>query len=132
MSESYADIFVVGNGRYIVKNLNNYFKIIDDDYNNIFEKEYAAVNTRLIEQNLYLTLDSTENIKFNDYGFAYMNWKLLNENGDVILENIEQIYDQVFELPKTNKRYELNYYEFQDNLKELEYNFVGDKFYLDY
>lgn len=132
LSEAYGDIFVLGDGRYIVKSSDNYYKVIDDEYNNIYEKEYAVINPRLVSQNLFLVLDSTENIKFNDYGLAIMNWSLMNYNGEIICDGIEQIYDQVYELPENNKEDELNYYEFENNLKELNYSFVGDKFYLDY
>ena len=40
---------------------------------------------------VYLTLDSTQNIQTNDYNFTEMNWKLIGYEGNVILENIEQI-----------------------------------------
>ncbi len=132
LSNYYKDIYVIDNGRYIVKTEEDSFQIIDDTYNNVFDREYAAINTRLVSQGLYLTLDSTNNIKFNDYKYSTMNWNLINSNGEVLLDGIEEVYDLVYELPETNKQYELNYSEFENNLKDLNYHFVGDKFYLNY
>ena len=71
-------------------------------------------------------------IKFNDYNCAILNWNLVNENGEVIFDGIEQIYDLVYELPKDHREKEINYNEFENNLKDLQYSFVGDKFYLNY
>lgn len=132
LSDVYGDIFVIGDGRYVVRTEENFFQIIDNEYNNILEREYASINTRLATENLFLVLDTTENIKFNDYNFAILNWNLINSNGDIIFENIEQVYDQFYELPKDKKKNEENYFEFEKNLKDLKYDFVGDKFYKEY
>lgn len=132
ISETYKDIFVCGDGRYIVRDEEDFIGVIDDQYNSIFDKKYAVINTRLISKDLYLVLDSTENIKFNDYGFAKFNWKIINYNGDIILDGIEQIYDEIYELPTDNKNNDENYKKFEEQLKDLKYKFVGDKFYLNY
>ena len=94
LSDVYKDIFVCGDGRYIVKDKDGFFKIINDEYALAFENRFAAVNPRLVKSGLYLTLDSTQNVQTNDYNYAEMNWKLIGYDGNVILENIEQIYDQ--------------------------------------
>ena len=132
LSEAYKDIYVCNDGRYIVKDSDNFFRIIDDQYNTVFEKKYAVINPRLISQGLYLVLDSTENIKFNEYEFAKLNWSILNYNGEVILDGIEQIYDEIYEFPTEEKKEEDNYSIFENELKDLDYKFVGDKFYLEY
>ena len=132
LSESYKDIFVCNDGRYIVQDEENAFKIIDDSYNSVFEQKYAAINPRLISQGLYLVMESSKGIKENDYGFAMPTWKLLNYNGETILEGIEQIYDLVYKIPDDNKEDEVNYMIFENKLRELEYKFVGDKFYIEY
>lgn len=133
LSEEYKDIYVMNNGKYIVRKNDGFFKIIDDEYNKVIEKEYVAINPRLISSGLYLTTDSLENIKFNDYGYANtINWNLMNENGDTILDGIEQIYDVFYKIPTSKTIEEENYLEFTENVKELDYNFVGDKFYKNY
>lgn len=134
VSETYKDIFVCGDGRYIVKDMEGFITVIDDLYNSIFDKKYAVMNTRLISEDLYLVLDSTENIKFNDYGFADFNWSILNYNGEVIYDGIEQIYNEFHEIETNDKKEkeDENYEKFEEELKDLDYKFVGDKFYLNY
>lgn len=133
LSEEYKDIYVCNDGRYIVRTKQDSAKIINNEYEKVFDAEYQALNPRFITQNLYLALDSTENIEFNDYGFPVnLSWKLVNYNGEVIFDGIEQIYDIVYELPNTSNKKEEIYSEFINNLKELNYKFVGDRFYLDY
>lgn len=130
LSDVYKDIFVCGDGRYIVKNKDGFFKIINDEYAQAFENRFAAVNPRLVKAGLYLTLDSTQNIQTNDYNFTEMNWKLIGYEGNVILENIEQIYDQYYTVE--NVRNKEMYGKFEEDLKDLKYEFVGDKFYTEY
>ncbi len=131
LSESYKDIYVCNNDKYIVRNSDNFLKIIDNEYNKVFEKEFATINPRLIAINLYLTSDTLENIEFNDYGFANtINWSIINENEETILDGIEQIYDLYFKLPTDKSIKEDNYLQFVENVKKLNYNFVGDKFYM--
>ena len=80
---------------------------------------------------MYLTSDTLENIEFNDYGFANtINWSIINENEETILDGIEQIYDLYFKLPTDKSIKEDNYLQFVENVKKLNYNFVGDKFYM--
>lgn len=130
LSDVYKDIFVCGDGRYIVKDKDGFFKIINDEYALAFENRFAAVNPRLVKSGLYLTLDSTQNVQTNDYNYAEMNWKLIGYDGNVILENIEQIYDQHYLIE--NVRNKEIYAKFEEVLKDLKYEFVGDKFYKEY
>lgn len=132
ISEAYKDIFVCGNGRYIVRNNDDSFKIIDEEYNNVFDKNYSVINPRLSSQDLYLVLDSTENIKSNDYDYAEFNWNIVNYNGEIILDGVQQIYDQFYEMKNNKKNDENSEESFEENLKKLNYKFVGDKFYLEY
>lgn len=129
LSEIYKDIYVCQDGRFIVKDESGYFKVIDNEYNHLFDKKYAVIDTRLVPEKLYLVLDTTSNIKFNDYGYAIMNWKLMNYDGEIILDGIEAVYDQILKLPDEKEIAEENYWIFENNLKDLKYEFVGDKFY---
>ena len=62
-----------------------------------------------------------------------MKLKLLNENGEVILDNIEQIYGNYYTISNDkSKAFVDRYNEFLSQIKKIEYNFVGDKFYLKY
>lgn len=133
LSEEYKDIYVCKDGRYIVRTQRDTAKIINDEYEKVFDVEYQVMNPRFISQNMYLTLDTTENIEFNDYGFpTNLNWKLVNYDGEVVFDGIQQIYDVLYELPDESNKKEENYSKFVNNLKELDYKFVGDRFYLEY
>lgn len=62
-----------------------------------------------------------------------MNFSLLNYNGEVILDNIEQIYGNFYKI-STDKsmNYATRYTNFLDEIKDIEYDFVGDNFYSEY
>ena len=62
-----------------------------------------------------------------------MNWKLVNRNGETMLDGIEQIYGNYYQI-STDKStaYVTRYEEFLKKLKEIEFHFVGDKFYRKY
>ena len=62
-----------------------------------------------------------------------MNLSLINSNGETIMENIEQIYGNFYKISnEKNKSYATRYTEFLENVKSIEYNFVGDNFYKEY
>ncbi len=134
ISEEYKDIFICASDRYIVRNNNDdgFFKIINDNYENVYDKEFAAISPILVSQNLYLVTNDTSSLKINDYGYVVTNWNLMNSDGEVILEGIEQIYNQYYknsaENTKNNKKHE----ELEEKIKALNYRFVGDQFYVDY
>ena len=129
LSEKYKDIYICNSQKYIVQTNENKYKVINQDFNKIFETEYDVINPRLISQNLYLVMDTSERLSSNDYHYATMKWNLINENGNVLLDNIEQIYDQYYELKSNNDQ---DYQTFLDKLQDIEYHFVGDQFYTSY
>ena len=131
LSDIYKDIFVCNDGRYIVQDEDTAFRIIDDSYNSVFEQKYAAINPRFISQGLYLVMESSQGIKSNDHNIAMPSWKLMNYDGTIIFEGIEQIYDLIYKIPTENEE-EINYLLFENDLKALNYQFVGDKFYSEY
>ncbi len=132
ISETYKDIYVCGDGRYIVRSNDGTFKIIDDEYNNVFDKNYFVINPRLVSQKLYLVLNAIEDVKSNDYNYAEFKWSIVNYDGEIILDGIEQIYDEFYEYTNDKKNNQQEDTSFEENLKKLNYKFVGDKFYLEY
>lgn len=132
ISNKYKDFFICNDDRYIVQGENGLYYVMDKEYNNIFSKEYEVLNPRFSNIGLYLTLDSTENIEFTKYGYAKLKWNLLNHDGEVICDNIEQIYDLLYKLPDDSNSEKENYSKFVKNIKKLNYKFVGDKFYKTY
>lgn len=134
ISEEYKDIFICSPDRYIVRNNNEdgFFKIINDNYENVYNKEFAAISPILATQNLYLVANTTNDLKINDYGYAIMNWSLMNSNGEIIADGIQQVYNQYYEYPEDNTKNDKVYQEFEEKVKALNYRFVGDQFYSDY
>ena len=74
------------------------------------------------------------NIKIYGAGLKFMLCNAVKRlyNGEVILDSIEQIYDQFYEFSNNKKLDNQNEMSFEENLKRLNYKFVGDKFYLEY
>ncbi len=132
ISDKYKDIFICSNNRFIVQNENGLYYIMDSEFRNVFEKEYEVLNPRLSNNELYLTLDKVSNIEFTKFDYAKLNWNLLNSDGQVICDNIEQIYDLYYKMPDESNNEKENYSKFIENLKKLNYQFVGDKFYKTY
>lgn len=132
VSEEYKDIYVCAKQeRFIVRSKDDSFKIIDKDFNDVFERKYSSINPRLIDTYVYLTLDTTSDIDFNEYGYAdNMSWDLINYDGDVLIEDVQQVYDLYYKLPSKGSKDD-KYTIFINDLIDLEYSFVGDKFYLD-
>ena len=79
---------------------------------------------------MYICTDTNQAIDFNDYGFAKMNWKLLNFEGQTILDGIEQIYGNYYQISNDKDvPYVTRYEQFLEDLREIDFHFVGDKFY---
>lgn len=135
ISEEYKDIFICSTDRYIVRNNdeNGFFKIINENYENVYgDSEFAAISPILYSQGLYLVSNDISNLEINDYGYAIMNWDLMSSDGQIIVGNIEQIYNQYYEFSGKNLKNNEDYEEFEEKIKSLNYRFVGDQFYTDY
>lgn len=132
ISDKYKDIYICNDGRYIVQSEENTFKVINENFEKAFEAEFASINPRLIKEGIYLTLTSTDDIKFNDYNFAKFKWNLVNYDGNVILDNVEEIYDVNLEYDGSLNKKDEEYTKMITDFIKLNYKFVGDKFYLNY
>lgn len=134
LSEAYRNIYICKDKeKYIVKTLENKYKIIDKDYNKIIGNEYDVLDAYLANYGLYIVTNTDEEIEFNDYGFAKMNFSIINSNGEVIIDNVEQVYKNFYQISNDKSvAYATRYSQFLDDLKSIEYNFVGDIFYTNY
>lgn len=133
-SEAYRNIYVSKDKeRYIVKTMNNKYKVIDKAYNKVIENEYDVLDPYLANYGLYIVANVEDDIEFNDYGFAKMNFSIINANGDVLIDNVEQVYKNYYQISNDKSvAYATRYSQFLDNLKSIEYHFVGDNFYSNY
>lgn len=134
LSDEYRSIYVCqDNERYIVKDLQNKYKVIDRNYDQIFEGEYDVFDPYLANYGLYIVDNTEEDIEFNDYGYAKMHFSILNAQGQVIIDNVEQAYKNYYKISKDKSiAYSTRYSQFLDELKSIRYDFVGDKYYVNY
>lgn len=130
-SPAYKNIYVTQDAsRYIVKNTTGKYSVINPDYNKAFNGEYDVLDPYLANYGLYIVTNTDEQIEFNEYNFAKMKFMLLDINGDIILDNIEQIYGNYYQISDDESiTYSARYAQFIENLKSIEYEFVGDEFY---
>ena len=129
LSDYYKDIFIQ-NGRYVVKKENDKYTIVDENYNQIIEGEYDYVDTSLVDSGIYLFGNVDDVIEFNDYDYADLKFVMLDYDGNVINDNLEQVYSKYYKIDDDSKKaYVSRYNDFIENLKSLDNHFVGDKFY---
>lgn len=131
LSPSYKEIFICDENRYIVKKSNNKYTVVDSNYQDIIDEEWDFVDLSLVSQNIYIFGKANGVINFNEYNYASnMKLKLFDRDGNVMLENAEQIYDTYYEISADeNKKYADRYSSFLNNLKTMKTEFVGDEFY---
>ena len=126
VSDSYKEIFI-GEDYYIVKNKDNKYMVINKEFQKIFDEECDIIDASLAEIGLFVFCDVGEKeLKFNDYNYVNINWKLLDYHGDTMLENIEQIYGKFYKKASDKK---ITNQDFLNEMKKLNFSFVGDKFY---
>lgn len=131
VSEIYKEIFIVSKDKFIVKNKNNKYTIINSNFEKLIDGEWDFVDTSLLSNGLYIFGETKGVIEFNDYNYAEnIKMKVLNEDGKVIVDNVEQIYLKYYNISSDkSKAYSSRYSEFLNNLKVMKYDFIGDKFY---
>ena len=125
VSDFYKEIYI-GKDIYIVKNNQNKYMVINKEFNKIFDDEFDIINTDLAEIGLYICCNIDKELDFNDYNYVKLNWKLLDSNGDTMLENIEQIYKSYYKNENDKKQSDE---DILNSIKKLDFSFVGDKFY---
>ena len=78
-------------------------------------------------------MNTSSGIDFNDFNYANLAVDIMNFDGEIVLQNVEQVYSEFYEIsddklvPFANR-----YNEFLVDFRDVEYNFVGDKFYEKY
>lgn len=131
VSDVYKEAFICGDDRYIVKNKNNKYMVINSEFKKVFESEWDFVDTSLLSVGLYVFGTTGEAINFNDYNYSEnMNLSIVNADGKVVAENIQQVYNKYYVISSDKKiAYSKRYSDFLNSLKVLDYTFVGDEFY---
>ena len=131
-SDLYRDIYV-SPYCFIVKNQSNKYQFINTEYQPILQEEYDIVDPYLCYYGLYIVGNTSNGVSFNNFSYADMDFKLIDLYGNVLTDGIEQIYANYYKI-STDKSvsYSSRYSEFLEEVKDIEYNFVGDKFYTEY
>ena len=130
-SPAYKSIYILQDeSKYIVKNNNSKYSVIDTEYNKVFDAEYDMIDPYLANYGLYIVQNLDNVIDFNDYGYAKMSLQLVDNTGNILMDGIEQIYGNYYEISSDKTvAYSSRYGIALDSMKSIEYNFVGDDFY---
>jgi len=130
LSEYYKSIYIVSD-RYIVKDMNNKYQVINTNFERVFDEDYDMVDPYLVYYGLYIVGNTSDDITFNEYNYPNnLNLKLLNNDGEVMIDGIQQIYANYYQISdEKTKNYSTRYSDFINKLKSMEFHFVGDKFY---
>lgn len=133
VSGVYKELFICNEERYIVKQSNNKYTIIDSEFNKVSNDEWDFVDTSLISLGIVIFGTSTNAISFNDYDYTEnMNLRMVNFDGNIICDGLQQIYNKYYYISGDETiSYSQRYSEFLDSLKVMESKFVGDEFYKD-
>ncbi len=132
VSDLYRDIYV-SPYCFIVKNQKNKYQFINGDYQAILQDEYDIVDPYLGYYGLYIVGDTSNGVSFNNFSYANMDFKLIDLNGNVIMDGVQQIYSNTYKISTDkSKSYSSRYSDFLEEVKDIEYHFVGDKFYENY
>ena len=86
----------------------------------------------MAEYGLYVCGNFEEELDITDYNYYKTNYKLINSDGNVLIENIEQIYDVNYKIDENIKGKEEQINKLKDKIKALDYKFAGEKFYEKY
>lgn len=132
LSPTYLDIYMTED-RYIAKNSEtNKYQILDLTFNKVIEEEFDIIDTTLLSQGLYICANLDEEVTFNNYDYANIKYKILDYSGNVIAENVENIYDITHKIEKNKEEdFEETKNKFIEDLKDIKCFFVGDELYKD-
>lgn len=132
VSDKYKDIYI-HDDRYLVKDSNNEYQILDKNFNRLFNINYDYVDTSLVSCGLYICMNTESGIDFNDFNYAKLDVCVMNFSGEILIQGIEQIYSEFYEISDDKLQSLANRYsDFLTDIRDVEYNFVGDKFYEKY
>ena len=129
ISSIYKNIFVGINDRYIVQNTNRKYTMINKEYAQIINEEFDFIDTSLAEVGLYVCGNFPEKFEFNDYGYAKLDLKIIDSNGGILIDNVEQVYGSYYKLSEDIRDKDKQIEKLKSQIEKIEYNFIGDKFY---
>ncbi|MGN1298657.1 MAG: WG repeat-containing protein [Candidatus Scatovivens sp.] len=129
VSSIYKDIFIGIDERYIIRNTNGKFVLINKEYQQVIDEEFDFVDTSLARYGLYVCGNFPEKINVNNFGYAKLNLKIIDSNGGILIDNVEQVYGTYYKVSKDIKDKEKQIEDLKSRMQKLDYEFIGDKFY---
>ena len=132
VSDKYKDIYI-HDDRYLVKDSNDRYQILDKEFNRLFNIDYDYVDTSLISCGLYICMNTSSGVSFNDFNFATLSVDIINFDGEIVVRGAEQVYSEFYDISDDRlKPFANRYNEFLTHFRDVEFNFVGDRFYEKY
>ncbi len=132
LSETYKEIFICDYDRFVVKNSKNKYMMIDSNFQKVFDSEWDFVDTSLAQVGVF-TFGNVKDweAQFNVYDFAEnMNLTMIDYLGNVIQDNVQQVYNKYYYLENDDKKSKSEKYsDFLDNLRVMKVSYIGDEFY---
>ena len=106
--------------------------MIDSNFQKVFDSEWDFVDTSLAQVGVF-TFGNVKDweAQFNVYDFAEnMNLTMIDYLGNVIQDNVQQVYNKYYYLENDDKKSKSEKYsDFLDNLRVMKVSYIGDEFY---
>lgn len=124
ISPKYLDIYVYDKG-YIVRYENGIYAVVDKEFNEIMNLESNIVDTSFLDMGILICGNIPEYIEFNEYNLpTNLSYKLININERAIIgEGFNNLYCIINKKSSTLEN-------FIDDITDVEYHFIGEKYYI--
>ena len=131
VSDIYKEVYICNDNRFIVKNENNKYIVIDLNFEKVFDGEWDFVDTSFLSSGFYVFGTVSDIVTFSDFDYAEnLNFQMLDENGNTIIDNVQQIYNLEYKISDDSSlSYSERYSNFLSDLKSVNVSYVGDQFY---
>lgn len=129
VSPSFKEIIVdSANNRYIVKNNNDKWMMLNKNFERIFKEEFDIVKTDLLKAGIYVFGNFPENLELNEYNYVKINYIFANSNLDTIEKNINFFYNSYDKIDKKNISVN-DYEEIKNKISNPKPNKILNKYY---
>ena len=129
VSPSFKEIIVDElNSRYIVKNNNDKWMLLNKNLERVFQEEFDIVKTDLLKAGIYVFGNFPEDIKVNEYNYIKIDYIFANNKMEVISKGVNFFYDSFDQIQKKN----INPNDFEEIKKQIatvKPNEILDKYY---
>lgn len=132
VSSLYKDILLGIDDRFIVQDSNGKYLLINKNYEKVINEEFDFIDTSLAKYGLYACGYLPEEIEFNEFGYAKLNIKIIDSNGSILIDNVEQVHNSYYKLSDKIKEKDKQIEDLKKQIKTLNSSFIGEEFYSKY